>query len=600
MNLFPMERLVAMVNKGVTKGRDFEEIIAEFVEQEFCSPSEASQLRMQFTSSAISTKPRLLNLSLGPASADVSAPIQPSLPKRSAPKLQIDRTELLPNIALSPKFTIQGDFSLCQPLVYFTIDSRICKNDTEWNETPILKPIPNGWYFHQKLQLERVGEYLFDITVIDLTPGFFDPGYYHTTFQINVIDPTERQRRKVVIQANGNLAANLDQFGKDADIEIVGQNVVINARDESILDRMNSQSESENIGNQITTISLQSNSNAARRVPYLSQPDAPRKIIRLCMTESETKRFYLIGGRCLTFGRDVPEQSIWNDIPLAILPGTPEENNHANEFAILKGLFSREHARLEVDQGNVYLVDVQGGTILDKHLLSKGCKTLLFSNDIAYDQPRSALFSKILAMQFMPHCENFLEQKLMNYLPKSFPRELLYDLYSINSFAKITSIGIKPDRHFKQKAYVDTILKRLKSTPLAESNWWVKWFSSESNVNPLYGIHEYWFIPQFVTLGRDYHSKIRLESRHWGDVRLRIMLINHSLYVENISLDTTVEFGVNDDYRPLDTFRPQPLCPCAIVRKGDAVLRFESLNSLAASPCIECPISVPARSIPAS
>jgi len=67
---------------------------------------------------------------------------------------------------------------------------------------------------------------------------------------------------------------------------------------------------------------------------------------------------------------------------------------------------------------------------------------------------------------------------------------------------------------------------------------------------------------------------IRLENREWNDIRIRIMFINNSPYVENIS-DVTVEFGIGDDCHSLVPFRPLPLSPGNFDRKGEDVLRYE-------------------------
>jgi len=96
--------------------------------------------------------------------------------------------------------------------------------------------------------------------------------------------------------------------------------------------------------------------------------------------------------------------------------------------------------------------------------------------------------------------------------------------------------------------------------------------------NPHYTTHEYWFIPSFVTLGRDRNSAIKLGNK-WKDVRLRVLCIDDSLYVENISRNTAAEVkysGIGDEkLHSLRPFRPVPLCSGFFVQKEDAVLRFE-------------------------
>ena len=577
-----LETAQGIIKDIIDSGRTFKDAFDDCVSMGFCSSEDESQLRellvpsVETVDEAPLKAPDLFETlpHLAPLPTEEMAMASPlpreekPLPRvdetseRSAPTLQIDwGIDLKPGVPLVPMFTIKG---ARRPLLYLRVPQinlqQIPKD---------LKKTGNDWYFYQHLRLDEPGQYLCQVILIDQSPGFIDPSYYHADFRIDVTDPKEAgQRRKVTIHASRAATIDIGKFG-NADIEIVGENVLLG------VDEM-ADTQAENVPDSVTTISFESDDGIARKVPYLSRPDAPRQSSRLCMTESGAKCFFLTGGQNLVFGRDVPELDIQNGVPLAIQPGTQEENDHGNEFAILSGLFSREHARLEIHQEGVYLVDVrQGGTILDEQALSKGSGDLLFKNDVATASARSVLFAKILSMQLIPHYETFLEQILLNNLPQSFPQELLFDLYSINSLTGLTSICIKPDRHFKQNLYTDVLLKRLKSTPLAESDWWKKWFAKAGNVNPLHGTHEYWFVPFFVTLGRDCRSNIQLEHRHWDNVRFRIVFINNSLYVENVSLDTGVEFGIGDDCRPLAPFRPQPLCAGVFVRKGDAVLRFE-------------------------
>ena len=568
-----LEQLIEEVKKDLANGDDIDKVVADYVSWGYCLPEQAEQLRGHFTPPDVP-----MDIPQPPPS------FSPSPPERDVPVLQIDRTELQPNIALTPKFTIQGGSPQHPLLVHFPIDSRISHNDQKWEDVPTLKPSPEGWFFHQKLQLEKVGEYLFEITAVDLTPGFADPGYYHATFPMHVVDPKDvEQRRKVVIRADGNFVGNLDRFGKNADIEIIaGQNLTLNARDESIIDKLSPLSEPENAPDLTTTIQFQSDPDTARRVPYISQPDVPKQVSHLTMTESgKTKQFVLIGGQDLTFGRDVPEQGIQNDIPLLVLPGTPEEQERADEFAFLNGLFSREQAHFKVDSKGVYLAVGSGGikdaTILDRQPLTKGSETLVFPHDITDKQSRNILFSKMLAMKCTPYYERLREEALVKNSSVLLPEALLNKLYSLNYSDGLSSVCIMPEQYFQQKDYTGALLTILsqKVPQIAKSDWWKQWFSKKSNADPHHETHEYWFIPSFVTLGRDSRSAIRLENRHWHDVRLRILWIKNSLFVENISLDTDVKFGIGENCRSLVPFRPQPLCSGCVVQKGDAVLRFE-------------------------
>lgn len=597
MGLFPMERLIEMLGESVAEGRDVEEIVAEFVEAGLCSLEEASQLREQFMSSApppsvessqpiadgspATAQPEPQTSSLRPEPLVSPGPSSPPESPSARPDLvlHIDwGMELRPGVNLLPKFTIRGGSLPCPPLVYFPVDSRIPQKD--WKLLPPLKRSPEGWSFDQPFRLEEGGHYKIRIVVIDPSPGFADPGYYHSDFRIEVPDPKEAgQRRKVKIQADDNLVANLDRFGKDADIEIVGGSVTLLARDESPVGTSDKVS-IEETPIWMTTLPFQFESDSARNLPYLSRPNVPEPVSRLVMSESGMKRIALIGGRRLGFGRDVSEELCWNDVSLEVLPGTSDEKTYANEFALLNKLFSREHARLEVGKMGVFLADVrQGGildaTILDGEALGKGCESLLFSHEGNSAASRTVLFSKLLAMQLTPYYEIFWEELLRKNLPEPLPQRLLNSLYALESSTGLSSICIRPERYFKQKPHAETLLKILKSTPLAASDWWKKWFAGAANVDPRHGTHEYWFVPLFVTLGRDRNSAIKLENRQWNDVRLRILTINDSLFIENVSCRFDVQCGFQENLFPLPPFRPHPLFSGSFVQKGGAVLRFE-------------------------
>lgn len=624
MSLFPMERLIEMVGESVGEGRDPDEVVAEFVEGELCSPEEGVRLREHFSGPSDASRPveAVPAVSTGepleaetfsqpsdssslPALDTVTetkteppsriSPVRPesiaepdpadiarNQSKRPDLVLHIDwGMELKPGINLLPQFTIRGASAQCRPLLYFPLDPRIPQKD--WETLPSLNRTPDGWSFDQPFRLEEGGHYKIRLVLIDPMPGFTDPGYYHVDFRIEVADPHDTgQRRKVKIQADGNLVANLDRFGKNADIEIVGDHVTLLARDESPIDALQREEKKpdEDAPIWMTNIPFRLEPDFAPRIPYLFQPDVSEPVSRLSMSESEKRRIFLIGGRRLCFGRDVPEELCWNDVPLEILPGTEDEQAHADEFAILNRLFSREHARIEVGKMGVFLADVrQGGiqdaTVLDDAALAKGSEALLFSNDETTVTSRIVQFSKLLAMQLTPYYETLLEESLRKNLPETLPQRLLSSLYSLDFPKGLSSICIKPDRYYRQKPYAESLLKILKSTPLPESSWWKKWFACATNIDPRHGANEHWFVPLFVTLGRDRTSAIKLENRQWNDVRLRILYINDSLFVENVSRDSGVEYGFRDTLVPLVPFRPVTLASGLFVQKGNARLRFE-------------------------
>gem|GEM_PF-5594947 len=76
-----------------------------------------------------------------------------------------------------------------------------------------------------------------------------------------------------------------------------------------------------------------------------------------------------------------------------------------------------------------------------------------------------------------------------------------------------------------------------------------------------------------IGCGGDY--SIKLANSQWRNIRLRILSINKSLYIENLSCNTVVQLGVSNKFHPLLPFRPQPLCSGACVCKDDVELQFK-------------------------
>ena len=238
-----LEHLIERVKGRIATGEDSNVIIDMFVEMSRCSPEEAVQLREHFAPpveqfvpfgaaeqvTPAPQPPREQTASSSPA-GPVALPAPPPLPpqrpeERTAPILQIDwGTELKPDVILSPIFTIQGGSFQEPPLIYFPIDSRIAQNGWVWNETPCSRQTPNGWEFHQDIQLERAGQYRLNVTVLDRSPGFDNPACYQLILRINVTDPeVAGQRRKLTIQAHESAVVDIDDFPPDTDISLSGR-----------------------------------------------------------------------------------------------------------------------------------------------------------------------------------------------------------------------------------------------------------------------------------------------------------------------------------------------------------------------------------------
>lgn len=589
------ERAKEFVENAIARGDSVEASIAECLDWSFCSREEAEQLRRLFSGQTVSDGPAVAtqNQSEIPSAAvsNVTEPrsgggMPESLQEPGAPMpvLQIDwGVELKLGVNVSPKFTILGLASSRQPLVYFPMETGIsCDN---WKSMPQLSGNAEaGWSFYQSLKLEAAGQFRMRVVVVDAEPGRSDLTYYHSDFRILVTDPKESgKRRTLEIQAEGNLASSLSNVkGFDHIILKAEKDAAVDFSGESETDKIlqalaNAPVEEEE--DRKTLVPFARETNSVSGLPYVSEPSLSGLPSRLTLTEPSGRSFRIIGGRRLTFGRDVPEENCYNDIPLRMIPLPEDESDHAGEFAVLNRLFSREHARLELGDMGLFLSDVrqsgiQDATMLNGNPLEKNSAVLLFPVSETAANPCTVLFSKMLALRLSPHYEKFWSSGVSRPFPEELPYKLLNRLYGIDSDEGLTACSVGFEKLFQQKAYAESLKRILGKTALADSPWWNRWFASAQNVDPRHDRLEYWLVPLFVTLGRNRENAIRLKDRSWEDVHLRILYINKVLYIENLSVDVAVEYRHPELTCPLRPFRPIPLREGVQICKGQAELNF--------------------------
>lgn len=550
-----LESTKKCVENALARGGSPEAAISECVKMCLCTPEEAEQLRRLFT-------------------------------LQGGPVLQIDwGVELKQGVVASPKFTILGLTSSRPPLIYFPKENGISCDD--WAPMPPLSgSADNGWSFYQSLKLEAVGQFRMRIVMVDAEPGRSDLTYYHSDFRILVADPKEAgKRRTLEIQADGNLATSLSNVKgfdhiivkaeKDAAVDFSGESEA-----DKILQALSGGPVEEEEEDRKTLVPFARETNSIAGVPYVSERSGVGFTSQLTLTEPDGRCFRIIGGKRLIFGRDVPEENCYNDIPLKMIPLAEDEATRAKEFAVLDRLFSREHARLELGDLGLFLSDVrqsgiQDATMLNGDPLEKNSKpVLLFPSGEASANPCAVLFSKMLAMHLSPYYEKFWDTNVSRPFPEKLPVGLLNRLYGIDGDKGLTSCSLRFEKHFRQKPYAESLKRILGKTALADSPWWNRWFANAQNVDPRHDRFEYWLVPLFVTLGRNRENAIRLKDRSWEDVHLRILYINKALYLENLSPDVSIEYRHPEQIRPLEPFRPLPLRSGTCIRKDRAELNF--------------------------
>ncbi len=500
------------------------------------------------------------------------------------PVLHIDwGIDLKQGYTVSPKLTIQNLASDQPPLVYFPKTQGICRDD--WHSMPTLRRGADGnWCFYQELEPKNPGQFLMRLIVIDASPGLFDPVYYHCDFRIIINDPKEiGNGRTIEFEAEGHVVGDLPELQ-------AGDRLIIKSKknidvSEPINELLRPKSSSTNSSKAVTedrsmTIPFVRETHSLSGLPYVSERADSMLTSRLTLTEPGGRSFRLFGGKHLTFGRDVPEENWFNDIPLNVEPRTEEEIANADGFAVLNRLFSREHALLTLDEDGAFLRDVrqsgiQDATILDDTSLEKGSTSLLFSNDVVSATDHLVLFSKMLLMRVSAYYGQFWHNGISRTVPENLPYPLLNQLYGMNSNTGLSAVSIKHEKYLKQKPHAETLKRILGKTPLAASPWWQSWFGSEQNVDPRYGQVEYWLVPKFVTMGRTPKDAIRLKNRAWDHVRLRILYVNEALYIENLSQDAEIEYRSLNQTCPLRAFRPLPLRAGTSLHKNQAALIFD-------------------------
>ena len=502
------------------------------------------------------------------------------------PVLQIDwGIDPKPGPHLTPKFTILNLDTKTPPIVHFPLDPRIQCGD--WKSTPTLNQTQSGgWHFYQPLRLEESGQYLLKVTLIDSTPGQMEPGCYHCDFRVTVPDANSiEQSRTLEISADGLLTANLPNLASFQHVKIkAGSNALINAPGETNFEEklMNilQPNRPANDSSLLMSIKFASTKELTAKMPYIRFPTAQNGMSRATLAISGQPAFHLIAGNELSFGRDVPGEN-FNDVPLVVSPNNQADTAEVESLGWASMLFSRQHARLEVDKKGACLYDdrksgMKEGTLINGKPLQRNDSRQIFDHGNNAENPQTVLFAKMLEMELVPHLESFWEN-----MSDTISQPILERLYQsgVHNDEQLSAINIKPCRYLKQHEHAIALQTALRETPLLESPWFTKWLQNQKYVNLHFGKEERFLIMRFVTLGGRRHHTIKLSGYEWWNSAMRILNINGLLYLENISqrdLSCILPDGTTAVFPP---FRPIPVQPNLVIRQDSSEFQFHGYAS---------------------
>ena len=544
-----------MIDEKRKLGIDVAVAVRECVDMNLCTQDEAAQLLQEY---GIVATERLLQ-----------------------PILQINwGIDPKPGPHLTPEFTILGLDTKTPPIVDFPLDKRI--QCADWNSTPMPERNSDGhWRFYQSLRLEESGQYLLKVTLIDSTPGQTEPGCYRCDFRVTVPDANSAgQLRTLEISADGLLTANLPNLANFQHVKInAGSNALVNAPDGSKFDEMFMQllpqNKTANDSSLLMSIKFVPAKELTGEMPYIRFPRAQDGMSRATLAIPGQSAFHLIAGNELSFGRDVPGEKHFNDAPLAVSPNDQADDTEVESLAWASLLFSREHARLDVDEKGVCLCDdrksgMDEGTLINGKPLERNDSRQIFDHGKNAAESQIVLFAKMLEMELAPHFESFWEN-----MSDKISQPILERLYQsgVHNDARLSAISIKPRRYLKQHEHAVALQMALRKTPLAGTDWLNQWLQNQKYANPHYGKEERFLIMRFVTLGGKRHT-IKLPGHAWRNATMRILNINNLLYLENISPRELSCILPDGNTTSLPPFRPLPVQPNLVIRQDSAEFQF--------------------------
>jgi len=536
-----------MIEEKRKLGIDVAVVVRECVDMNLCTQDEAAQLLQEY---GIVAAERLLQ-----------------------PILQINwGIDPKPGPHLTPEFTILGLSTKTPPIVDFPLDKRI--QCADWNSAPIPERNSDGnWHFYQPLRLEESGQYLLKVTLIDSTPGQTELGCYRCDFRVTVPDANNAgQSRTLEISADGLLTANMYDLAKFEHVKITGgSNVLVNAPNS-----IQQPDKPTNDSSLLMPIKFVPAKELAGEMPYIRFPATQDGMSRATLTIPGQPVFHLIAGNELTFGRDVPGESHFNDVPLTISPDDQTDDTEAESLAWASLLFSRQHARLEVDEKGVCLCDerksgMDEGTLINGKSLERNDSRQIFDHGKNAAESQIVLFAKMLEMELAPHLESFWEN-----MSDKISQPILERIYQsgVHNDARLSAINIKPCRYLKQHEHSVALQMALRKTPLAGTDWLNQWLQNQKYVNPHYCKEERFLIMRFVTLGGKRQHTIKLPGHAWRNATMRLLNINGLLYLENISQYELSCILPDGSATNLPSFRPIPVQPNLTIRQDSAEFQF--------------------------
>lgn len=514
------------------------------------TPEEAKQLLQEFDNRGTVTVPT----EIVPTVAE----------QRPMPVLQIDwGMNLKPGTHLTPIFTILGLNTQIKPLVSFPLDHRIQCED--WNPTPALWRTDLGWQFEQRLRLNEPGDYGLIVSLIDPTPGQTEPVCYLCRFHVNVPVSDSGQLEKSLKITADDMTADLSNVLKNFHhVELDLKGAVLNAHESSLADRISQMFPQVQPGKQqpgaqqddaqhVTSFLFSPDEELAAKIPYVNTRKPEMSLTRVTLHIANRPAIRLICGKTLTFGRNVPQEPC-PDVPLAVEP----ELDHAiseeerDRFEKINNCFSRDHALLEVADQDVKMHDCRSldgiamtnGVIVDGTLLAKQGCVALFSCDVATNPTRKVLFCQMLDMQVSPYCET-VELDSVRELPGELLLRWLYD-------DKLTQ-----PRQFSAVKVTQSPAEQLK-----------KYLDDKKCCTARIDTTETLLVVTNATLGGARDHVISTHGPVWSNVRLRILNLNETLYLENVDTPGIVAV-LNDAETVLKPLRPIPIQPGLVIRKTD-------------------------------
>ena len=589
-------------------GMDIAAEIDECLTRNACNTDEAAQLRREYgIPEPNPVFPAMPEPQQVPAFAGIQSGNQPG------PFLLVNwGIDLAPGIPLEPEFTIIGLAAQSTPLVYFLLKipdpvsnptQNAVLNRTQFAlSTPELTHIPdNSWQFHQSLEFNRSGQYLFRIRFIDSAPGQTEPGYYCCQFRVPVSNPSADQGGSLTINADDSVANLGDLLSSRRNVVLNLKDTVLHAPGQSPLLQQLTQTlqsaKAATPNNEMQVFNLLPSPKDAAKIPYVSVRSpisritlhTPNKSIRLVCGSITRGVNGTIVKRAFTFGRDyrnsdTPQENSSNDVPLEIFPGPQEDESVKSMFGTINRLFPRLNAKLEVTEDGVQITRQGGRIVIDGQWPLGGNDP--FTLFPPTDQPRKILFAKMLALNVTPYHET-----VDGIASQELPGVNLLQLYHEDLLQQwpVSAIKVTRNDHLVQENdyhYLQFVMQNDKDLQdrLSQRNltqwfeetflqWLKNWLNTKDYRDPQSSKEESLLIVTSATLGDG--QLLPLSGHVWHNVRLRVLNLGGHLYLENMNNNVQPVAQLDNVGTVLRPLRPIPIRSGLVVSHGGGSISFE-------------------------